>query len=390
VAEPKTRDEVIAIADRIADETGIPRRLLRACGIAEGNLRWNARRPKNPDQDAAFWPDVSGGAWQQTVRYDPDYRGGSAYPGPAEVERILALQYDVERSARVAARQLKGKWNGEHTDDAFLRAMYLYNWPAGGGEPYTPEHEANYRRGLEEESAIGGDPPVVKVTYNPAEPAHIQEHDYDCSQDAGEWMLWSVGRRPTENWMHDTMIAEGVMSPALGLLDASGAGMADFLRRHYSEFGYGSTNEPLVTFNALASEAGRYPIMFGGRAWGHWSGLKQYDSARDLLILANPSPGWKGVQQTMDRAQFDALGSFSLVRLTHPDLLAVVPPPVTPPPPTSEVEQLRAENAALKEQVSGLVTALAVVCDDVGDAHQREVDKARSIRAQFLGPRPAA
>lgn len=109
MADPKTRAEVIDISNRAADAAGIPRLLLLACGIAEGNLKWNARRPSGPVQDADFWPDVSGGPWQQTVRFDPDYGGGNAYPGPNEIARILELQYDVERSARVAAENLKAK-----------------------------------------------------------------------------------------------------------------------------------------------------------------------------------------------------------------------------------------------------------------------------------------
>ena len=109
MADPKTRDEVIASSNRVADEWGIPRLLLLACGVAESNLRWDARRPTDASQDAAFWPDVSGGVWQQTVRYDPDYSGGENYPGPSEVQRIMEKQYDVERSAHVAAANLKAK-----------------------------------------------------------------------------------------------------------------------------------------------------------------------------------------------------------------------------------------------------------------------------------------
>lgn len=109
MASPKTRDEVVAISNRTSDALGIPRLLLLACGIAEGNLRWDARRPADPKDDERFWPDVSGGVFQQTIRFDPEYHGGGSYPGPSEVERILQRQYDVERSAHVAAASLKAK-----------------------------------------------------------------------------------------------------------------------------------------------------------------------------------------------------------------------------------------------------------------------------------------
>lgn len=53
----------------------------------------------------------------------------------------------------------------------------------------------------------------------------------------------------------------------------------------------------------------------------------------------------------------------------------------------AEADALRAENAKLREQVNGLITAVAVLGDDVADAHQAQVTKARAIREQFIGPR---
>lgn len=89
-ARARTPAQIVEISNRTADAYGIPRRLLLAAACAEGSLRWDARRPVDPADDARYWPDVSGGVWQQTVRYDPAYTGGDAYPGPAEVERALA------------------------------------------------------------------------------------------------------------------------------------------------------------------------------------------------------------------------------------------------------------------------------------------------------------
>lgn len=108
-----TRAEIIQISNRVADEYGIPRLLLLACGIAESKLT-NARRPANPADDYRYWMppdpfDLGAGVWQQIVRYDPDYRGGDAWPGQQEIERVIALQMDVERSARVAAANLRQK-----------------------------------------------------------------------------------------------------------------------------------------------------------------------------------------------------------------------------------------------------------------------------------------
>lgn len=232
----------------------------------------------------------------------------------------------------------------------------LDGWPY----PETVRYVSNILRISTQEAVrrlTGGKPMPTRVTFNPAEPPHAQEHDYDCSQDSLEWALHSVGRKPSDGWLEQTMIAEGVMSRELGLIDASGAGLAAFVRRQYGEFGYDANNENPVSFDALAAEIGPYPMLIGGRAWGHWSGLKGYDRARDVLLLANPADGYKGVGQTMSREQFAALGPFSMVRVLHPDLIGapVTPPPPAPPPAPPSIRgkllEIRAAVDALLDQV---------------------------------------
>lgn len=186
-------------------------------------------------------------------------------------------------------------------------------------------------------------PAVEKVRFNPAEPPHLQEHDYDCAQDSWEWAMWSVGRSPTDGWEEETMIREGVLSRDLGLLDASGAGLAAFTRRHY-----GSKEEPRdifdsnhtspVSWDAVVAEVNPqspYPVLLGGKDWNHWSGLYGYDPVQKELLLANPSPGWGGVFHRMNRQQWDRLGPFSVVRILHPDLLEAPAKPVEPVQPGS-------------------------------------------------------
>lgn len=186
--------------------------------------------------------------------------------------------------------------------------------------------------------------PMPKVTYNKHEPVHAQEDSFDCSQESLEWALYALGRKPAENWLEPTMIAEGVMSADLGLLDASGAGLAAFVRRHYGEFGYDANNEPSISWDWIVAEGGHaYPVLIGGRAWNHWVAVRDYDPARDVLLLSNPSDGWGGVGQTMNRQQFERLGPFSAVRVWHPDLFAAAPVDPPPPPPTLTAGQIRAK-----------------------------------------------
>jgi lysozyme len=157
--------------------------------------------------------------------------------------------------------------------------------------------------------------------YDWTEPAILQNHDWDCSEESIRWCLTAYGRTPDDSWMESSMIAAGVVDPAVGCTDASGAGLAAWVNDEYGEYGYRATNQVGVSFDALAAEAGRHvhPLAIGGGNWYHWSGLRSYDEIMDRLVLANPAPGWHGVYQTMTREQFAAQGPFNVVRVTHPE-----------------------------------------------------------------------
>lgn len=174
-----------------------------------------------------------------------------------------------------------------------------------------------------------------RYTYNPNEPAHLQDKSYDCSQESLEWGLWSIGRQPADDWLERTMIAEGVMSPDQGLLDASGAGLVRFVNKWYGEDGIKANNEPSISWAWARQEGARnsdgsghaYPVLIGGRKWNHWAAVRDYDPNRGALLLSNPSPGWMGVGHVMTEAQFQLLGTFSAVRIWHDDLLGTDPEP---------------------------------------------------------------
>jgi hypothetical protein len=171
--------------------------------------------------------------------------------------------------------------------------------------------------------------------YNPDAPFQYQDADFDCSQESAQWCLRAWGRSPDDAWMTQSLIDNGIMSAELGLVDASGAGMAGWFNQEYGEFGYVASNEPSVTFDDVASEAatGQHPLMIGGRAWYHWVGCAGYDAGSDLLVIRNSAPGYMGVDQTLGRGQWANLGAFSMVRLTHPAAEGLVPEPEPDPPP---------------------------------------------------------
>jgi hypothetical protein len=168
----------------------------------------------------------------------------------------------------------------------------------------TPPNEWDYKSGA-----------TPALVFDANHPAHPQEEHFDCSQESLEWALWSCGKQSQDDWLENAMLDQGVMSKQDGLLDATGAGLAAFVNREYREFGFSASNEKSVTFALVAAEAGRYPLLIGGRTWGHWSGVRGYDAARNVLLLANPAQGFKGIRQEMTPEQFTALGQFSLVRI---------------------------------------------------------------------------
>lgn len=164
--------------------------------------------------------------------------------------------------------------------------------------------------------------------YDPNEPYHPQENDWDCSVESTEWALYSWGRSPADDWIEQSMIDAGVVDPAVGLCDASGAGLAAWVNQEYGEYGHVASNQNPVSFDDLAAEAATlsHPIMAGGRSWYHWTGVRGYDARRGVLLLANPAPGWMGIYQELSRADFERLGSWSMVRLTHPAAEGADPP----------------------------------------------------------------
>ncbi len=155
--------DLVSISNSTADAAGIPRLLVLAAGCAESGLNPLARRPANPSNDPISWPDVSFGAWQQTVRWAQEYSGGKDFPGAAEVDRVGALYLDPVHAAEVAANQLKAHYRSDE-DDAVFKALCRYNWPAGNGQPKNAAVAANYRRGITEAEALLKDQPVPVPT----------------------------------------------------------------------------------------------------------------------------------------------------------------------------------------------------------------------------------
>lgn len=334
-------------------------------GILAEGFNAYAARPADQKDWKKYWDppeprfDVSMGLGQKNIRYSAEYaawcraRGfeptdprADVYPGDECIAAIRDKYWQPEYALTVAAEGYS-YWRYDPSVSA-LQAWAAYNGPSWYRSWIYSPAVPHYKRSLHDARALLGVRPVSPVTYNPHEPAHKQEHDYDCSQDSLEWALWSLGRRPEESWMLNTMLNRGIITREQGLMDASGAGLAQLVIDEYGEDGFYANHEATVSFDALAAEAGSYPMLIGGRNWGgqgygHWSGLVGYDASSGRLQLANTASGSTFGQTSLSREEFEARGPFSMVRVLHPDLLYPGPEevPDTLPPLSAKDEVLR-------------------------------------------------
>lgn len=109
-------------------------------------------------------------------------------------------------------------------------------------------------------------------------------------------------------------LGPGRISPTYGLLDASGAGLVAWL----AEIGIAAENDPAASWSDVTDAAGYQPMLMGGRAWCHWTGVRIWaplvnPSFPDELALANPAPGYQGVSHRINEDTFLHLGPFSAV-----------------------------------------------------------------------------
>jgi hypothetical protein len=286
------------------------------------------------------------------------------------------------------------------------KALAAYNWGSGNVGGYTtpggvvvPPWDGR-RETLPGETrryidiVLGPTWDAPRVAYDPNHPAIAQDDEWSCAPTSLRWALHAAGRRPTEDWIERTLLAEGVVSEQLGLLDATGAGLAAFVGRHYGEFSYSASHQDNVSFQALAEEAGPYPILIGGRSWGgggHWAAVRAYDAGTDTLQLMNPADMWGQVGQTMTREQFATRGRWSMVRITHPDLVSNEPPAQEPPPdPAATIAHLEGVIREYETQLADKDARLMETVALLGAARGDYADRLQSVVDGLRGLAPRA
>lgn len=144
-------------------------------------------------------------------------------------------------------------------------------------------------------------------------PVELQDVPWDCSAASLCWALNAYGFHTTEATVVAGM-GPSRISPVYGLLDASGAGIVSYL----AELDIPAAYDPQTTWEEIHGAAGYQPMLMGGRSWCHWTGVRMGSDAfgagsADMILLANPAPGYMGVDQVLYRTDFNQLGPFSAV-----------------------------------------------------------------------------
>jgi hypothetical protein len=147
-------------------------------------------------------------------------------------------------------------------------------------------------------------------------PVELQDYAWDCAAASLAWALNTVGIPISEQ---EVIVGLGTsrISATYGLLDASGSGLVSYL----AEIGVGAQNSAEASWQDIVDAAGFQPMVMGGRQWCHWTGVRMGSSAAGLkpqpiVLLANPSPGYRDVFQSITAWEFEELGPFSAVWLT--------------------------------------------------------------------------
>jgi hypothetical protein len=143
-----------------------------------------------------------------------------------------------------------------------------------------------------------------------------QWYDWTCSACSTEFVERAVGSpRGSDIYTNREACVYAIGYPdhingTYGLMDGSGAQLQRVLEE---QTGYTSQQSYLGFDEVYALGAAATPALMSGAAWYHWVGVRGVQG--NNLWIANSAPGYKGIWDTLSRADFQRLGGFSVVWL---------------------------------------------------------------------------
>lgn len=141
-----------------------------------------------------------------------------------------------------------------------------------------------------------------------------QLYDWTCSVASLEWIKRALSLVVTDDiygsreaTAYEIGYPENV-NPQYGLMDSSGYALQDVL----ANYGQGS-DQSWLDFDTAYAVYAKTPGMMSGAAWYHWVGVRGVQDG--AIWVANSAPGYKGIYDHVNRADFARLGGFSCVWL---------------------------------------------------------------------------
>jgi len=138
-----------------------------------------------------------------------------------------------------------------------------------------------------------------------------QTFGWTCAACALDWVLKSTGLVAPSHTRLETILQIGYpenINPTWGLMDASGPA----LREVYASYDQ-DTQQAWLGFDDVYMMAQETTGQMSGAAWYHWVALRGVTG--NSIWLANSAPGYKGIFDVLNRADFERLGPFSVVLL---------------------------------------------------------------------------
>jgi hypothetical protein len=164
------------------------------------------------------------------------------------------------------------------------------------------------------------------LTYNAAQPPERQNQDWTCSIRSTAWALLSLGLPVDIGALQDEMTPRYV-TPALGLLDGRGYGIAEVLVAHLPAAWAPRVHVyERIDWDTLAGLAGSGPICLGLHGAYHWIDVAS-QLADGTLSAPNPAPKYPSgtpIGDVLTRDEVEHYGPTSAVWI---DARSTTPPP---------------------------------------------------------------
>jgi len=170
-------------------------------------------------------------------------------------------------------------------------------------------------------------PAPSTLIYNPDTPPQRQLQDWTCSIRTTAWMLESLGLPVDISDLQDEMVPRYV-TPALGLLDARGFGLAAVLTSHLPP-SYGPRVQvyPEISWADLVARAGSGPVGLGLHGAYHWLAVAK-PLPDGTLSSPNPAPKYPGQAPIGDILTQDEFATYGPVSCVWVDNTPLAAPPV--------------------------------------------------------------